>query len=751
MKKTLFLSFMIVINLLKGQTAFHLELKDNQGKRLPNMSVRFVESSSFERIEKKTNHLGVLDMTFDHGKQWIGSVGEMNNCIWVEMHGKGVSQMQMTYDLKDWERQNRLLPNRANIQFKQTKQKHAAMPKPTENQSALKIVLQNENQKPQANIPVVLTCFALSEQFIGKTNSAGECVFLVPNNNDYEIDVDDINSLQWFDFDEHSISQTLFLSFEKKSFTEKHEGKYVIQNIPDAIKPSSSHAMVGLVVNKGGVPLANEFVYIKTSQANIKYRGKTDKEGKVVFMLPLKTKYIVDFTFQKDAAVVDLSRMRGYAQVHQTVNYLPDPRLENIESFIPRVKDLIDLDVNSFVTSQYPASDEPVELFLKWGNKFNANSKEAILEVGFRVNAKPKKNVIPKNLIFVIDVSGSMANDNRLELLKTNLTEVINKMTPQDRIGIVAFDDAVYKVLPSQYVNDKSYLQDVIRALQPKGGTNISKGFEEGLKQLEAVKNPDMVNRVILLSDGYGGDEPQLSIDLAKAYTAKGVQISAIGVGYDFNNALLEQLATIGGGTMQMAGDPSHFNKAFLAVFDGKIDPIGKDVQLEVVFNDQIVYRQLFSYAGEKVSSGKVTVFFDHLFPGLQKMALMKLDVINSTQAIENQKVIARLTYTDPATKKIKVVEKTLSPNWTPATGFLDMTLDMTHKKMMAVAISNQCLKLMAERFARGDRNGAENAAVDGVRQFSQLFPEAMPEDLNGLLLKLQEYVSVFEQLRQEP
>jgi hypothetical protein len=79
------------------------------------------------------------------------------------------------------------------------------------------------------------------------------------------------------------------------------------------------------------------------------------------------------------------------------------------------------------------------------------------------------------------------------------------------------------------------------------------------------------------------------------------------------------------------------------------------------------------------------------------------------------------------------------------------MNLDMNHKKMMAVAISNQCLKLMAEKFAQGNRKGAEAAAAEGIRQFSKLFPDAMPEDLNGLLLKLQEYVSVFEQLRQAP
>lgn len=742
---------MLFVTILSGQTTFHLEVADNTGKRLPNMAVRFVESSTFERIEKKTNNFGVLDITFERGKQWIGSVGEMHNCIWVENFGKGASSMHLTYDVEDWERQNRILPNRANFEFKQTKQSYVSMPKPGATQSVLKIVLQSENQRPQANISVVLTCFALSEQFVGKTNSAGECIFLVPNNNDYEIDVDGINSLNWYDFNERSISQTLFLSFEKKMFTEKQEGKYLVQDIPSTIKPSSSHAKVGLLVKKGGIPLAHEFIYIKTSHAGIKYRGKTDKDGRVVFMLPLKTRYIVDFTFQKDASVVDLTRMRGYAEVQQTINYIPDPRLENIESFIPRVKDLVELDVNSFVTTQYPSSDEPVELFLKWGNQFNANSKEALLEVGFRVNTRPKKNVIPKNLIFVIDVSGSMANENRLELLKTNLIALVNKMTPLDRIGIVAFDTEVYKVLPSQFVKDKAFILDIIRALQPKGGTNISLGLEEGLKQLLTVKNPDMVNRVILLSDGYGGDAPQLSIDLSKTYAAKGLQISAIGVGYDFNSALLEQIATIGGGSMQMAGDPSHLDKAFMNVFDGVTDPIGKDVKLEVLFNDHIVYRQLIGYANETVSPGKVKVTFDHLFPGLQKMLLMKLDIKNSSPTIENQKVTARLTYTDPTTKKTKTIEKELSPTWTSATGLLDMTLDMNHKKMMAVAISNQCMKLMAEKFARGDRAGAEAATKEGVKQFSQLFPAALPEDLNGLLLKLQEYVSVFEQLRQEP
>lgn len=733
------------------QIDYHLQVVNNQNQPAGNLSVRFVESTTFERIEKKTNASGILDMVFDHGELWIGSIGDMNNCLWVEGGGKGNARNHITYDLEVWERENCILPDRSTFAFKKTPQKYPSTPQPDAAHCALKILLKDREGKPQANIPVSITCFKLAEQFTGTTNAAGECIFLLPNKNDYEIDVADIPSIDWADFGDESTSRTTFITYEKKAFTEKQEGKYTVQAIPAGIKPSSSHAQVSLTIRKGGSAIANEPVYLKPVGSSIKYKGKTDENGKVQFMLPLKTKYVVDFTFQRDASVLDLSRMKGFATMSQTITYTPDPRLENIESFIPRVKDLVALNVNDFVTAQYPSSENEVDLFLKWGNKFNASSKEAVLEVGFKVNSKNKKASIPKNLFFVIDVSGSMSNENRLELLKKTLIEMVNRMNAQDRIGIVAFDDQLYQVLPSQFITNKTAICDIIRALQPNGGTNISIGFEEGLKQLEANKKPNMVNRLILLSDGYGGDEPELSLNLAKTYAAKGLQISAIGVGYDYNAVLLEQLATIGGGTMQMAGDPSHYSQAFLKTFDGAIDPIGTDVKLEILFNDQIVYRQLLGYENAQVNAGKVTVAVDHLFPGLQKMALVKMDIIHSTPAIEQEKVVARMTYTDPVTKKQKVVEKELHPEWSTATGLLDMTLDMNHKRMMAVAIVNQSMKLMAERFAAKDRTGAEKAASNGVTQIQKLFPQAVPADLKGLFEKLQEYVSVFERLRAEP
>lgn len=341
-----------------------------------------------------------------------------------------------------------------------------------------------------------------------------------------------------------------------------------------------------------------------------------------------------------------------------------------------------------------------------------------------------------------------MAGDDRLELVKRNLIKLISQCNPTDRVAIVVFSDNATLACPSQLLSNKKAITDVISTLSPTGGTNIYNGVVMGFEELQKYKSPSVVSRLVLLTDGYCSVEPAVTIAKAQEYIKKGMQISTIGVGTDYNKALLSQLASAGGGEMEMAGGPGTIDKAFQKTFASMITPVGQNVRLEILYNDQIVYRQLFGYANAAVAPGKVAVSFDHLFPGLEKMALAKFDIINSTQEIEQMPVTARLVYTDVATKKEKVVEKKLYPEWTQATGKLDMSLDREHKKVLATAIANQSLKNMANAFETGDNTGAENAVTSGIRQIKELFPGAPPHELSGLMKQLEEYVYVFETKR---
>ena len=734
---------------LQAQYQYSVTVFDTKGKPVVNQSVSFIEKSTFERLSFKTDASGKVNLVFDHGNEWVCSIGEMYGYFSVMTSGTGNGSRTITYDLKRYEREKRLAPDRRGITFEQVPQRlKAPTPPANDDLSVVRIVLASKTEEVFPNVPVRLTCFKTNKQYTAKTNNKGEAFFEVPVSQDYEIDVDDIDGMNYIDLDDRSMIHTVKMLYEKKRFTEETNNGYTTQKLPQEVKPSSSHAQVTLTVLKNGQRDANELVFIRTSKSSKMYKGVTDAEGRVTFMLPVKSNYLVDFTFQRDAGVVDLTKVSGLAIKDQTVNYVVDERLKNVETLIPRVKDLIEADVESYLDLQYPAVTNDVELFLKWGNKFNASSKEAIVEIGFKVRDRKAGEEYPKNFMFVVDVSGSMASDDRLEIVKNALIQIVKSSNPTDQMGLVIFSDEGQLVFPPKKITNKQELIELISVLGPTGGTNISSGLNLGLEQLLKTKKEGYVNRLVLLTDGYGGDDVTTTVNTAKTYVAKGIQISAIGVGPDYNEALLKQLATVGGGLMQMAGDANKLQSAFLNEFSGNTNPIGDKVKIEVTYNDKLVYRQLMGYANEKVSAGKVQFEADQLFPNLQKVGLAKFDIINSTQEIEKQPVVVKMTYTDVKTKQVKVVEKKLYPEWSTATGALDITLDKNQKKIMLIAIANQSMKTMANAYEAGDKAKAEQAIQRGVEQINLLFPEGVPVEMMDLMKKVDLYVWAFKEMK---
>jgi hypothetical protein len=93
-------------------------------------------------------------------------------------------------------------------------------------------------------------------------------------------------------------------------------------------------------------------------------------------------------------------------------------------------------------------------------------------------------------------------------------------------------------------------------------------------------------------------------------------------------------------------------------------------------------------------------------------------------------------------------MEKKIHPEWTDATGELDMTIDKEHKKVLAVAIANQQLKVMAESYEAGDKQKAEAVVRSAKDQINQLFPKAKSEEVLAMLQRLTEYVEAFETLK---
>jgi Ca-activated chloride channel family protein len=745
--------FFLFSYVASAQHTFSYELTVRNKKAMPDVGreVVFIEANTYEHVAYKTDASGKLSVTFDHGERWLGSVGEMRNCIDLETGRGGKATRTMTYDPEGWAREHEIKPDRRSIAFTTVNQERLSpVEEPDQTHSVLHIRLEDRNHRGYSKVSVKLVCFETATIYENTTTANGGATFKLPVNQKYEIDVDGVESLKWIDLDARAMTMNMKILYQPRTFTEKQDKRFVVQTVPADVEPSSSHARVKMTIVKEGDRAINEDVYVRMLKSNKVYKGKTNDQGEVTFMLPLRSKYLVDFQYQRDAHEVDLSDVQGIAFQDFTVQYTIDPRLADIENFIPKVKELIDYDIQNFVDKQYPEpTTGDVDFYLSWGNKFNANSKEALLEIGLKVKSRmTRKSKEPLNICFVVDKSGSMMGEDRLEQVKKSMIKFIQQLAPTDMVSIVVFDDQPVVAVPAQKVGDKKKIIDIVYAIQSGGGTNILDGMVMGFEEVKKLRATTTLNRLLLLTDGYGSNPPEMVIEKAKSYIKGGIELSAIGVGADYNQALLSQLASAGGGMLHLAGTSQNIDEIFQRELESILYPFAKKATLTVRYNDQIVYRQLYGYSNEVVVPGKMNVTIPNLFPGLDQLALVKFDILNATPEIEKEKVEVTLEYTDAVSGKPVKLVKELHPEWTTATGALDMAIDKQHKKILAVAVANQQLKVMANAFESGNRDAALAAAQSGIAQMKSLFPDASPEDLISILGRLQEYVDAFELLK---
>ncbi|MFC2037676.1 VWA domain-containing protein [Chloroflexota bacterium] len=189
---------------------------------------------------------------------------------------------------------------------------------------------------------------------------------------------------------------------------------------------------------------------------------------------------------------------------------------------------------------------------------------------------------MPLNLSLVLDKSGSMQGA-KIKNLREAAKLVVDRLGPQDTISIIAFSDRKYRIAASQPVTDKEALKKKIDRIRDGGGTAISGGMNQGLAELDQALSPDRVSRMLLLTDGQTfGDEKRCK-KLGKQAGDRGIKISALGLGDDWNEDLLDAIAEASGGTADFIDSPNKI----VAFFEQEV----KSMQDTVVQNAQMILR----------------------------------------------------------------------------------------------------------------------------------------------------------------
>jgi Ca-activated chloride channel family protein len=223
---------------------------------------------------------------------------------------------------------------------------------------------------------------------------------------------------------------------------------------------------------------------------------------------------------------------------------------------------------------------------------------------GYQVQEWQRK---PATLTFVIDISGSMQRENRLELVKRSLELLVDRLTHQDTVAIVVYGSDARLVLHPTPGGERQVILNAIYSLNTEGATNAEAGLELGYQFAMQAYRPGTSNRVVLCSDGVanvGATSPEAILAKVRGYVEEGVTLTTVGFGMgNFNDVLMEQLADNGDGHYAYVDDLGEAHKLFVEDLTSTLQVIARDAKIQVDFNPDVVsYYRLVGYENRAVA-----------------------------------------------------------------------------------------------------------------------------------------------------
>ena len=330
----------------------------------------------------------------------------------------------------------------------------------------------------------------------------------------------------------------------------------------------------------------------------------------------------------------------------------------------------------------------------KAGDPFSVNTEisecpwnrgHRLAMIGLQGRIIPTQNLPASNIVFLIDVSGSMFSEDKLPLLKQSLKLLVDQLRENDKVSLCVYAGNAGLVMPATNGLQKQKIKDAIDALEAGGSTAGGAGIQLAYKTAKENFVTGGNNRVILCTDGdfnvgiSSDDELERMIEKERE---TGVFLTVLGFGTgNYQDAKMQKLADKGNGNHAYIDQLSEAKKVLVSEFGGTLFTIAKDVKLQVEFNPALVqgYR-LIGYenrmlnkedfnddrkdAGEMGSGHTVTALYEIIPVGVSSEFLKKVDTLKyqreekfSSSTFSNELMTVKLRYKEPDGNTSKLLE----------------------------------------------------------------------------------------------
>ncbi|WP_020533403.1 vWA domain-containing protein [Flexithrix dorotheae] len=245
------------------------------------------------------------------------------------------------------------------------------------------------------------------------------------------------------------------------------------------------------------------------------------------------------------------------------------------------------------------------------------------------------KEKSPLNISLVMDRSGSMQGEGKLEYAKEAAKFVAQNLSRQDNFSFVIYDDQVEVISPSARVTQKESLMRKIEEIQSGGSTNLSGGMLEGYAQVKNTFERNYVNRVLLLSDGLANQGITDMAELQKIVSLKnseeGISISSFGVGADFNEDLMTNLSEYGTGNYYFIDNADKIPEIFAKELKGLLSVVAQNASFSLNYpQEYFTLKNVYGYPYNEREEGKVVIDFKDVFSEEKKSVLFKFELKSS-------------------------------------------------------------------------------------------------------------------------
>lgn len=310
-----------------------------------------------------------------------------------------------------------------------------------------------------------------------------------------------------------------------------------------------------------------------------------------------------------------------------------------------------------------------------------------LIHIGIQGYQLAASEIPQSNLVFLLDVSGSMDEPSKLPLVKQSMSLLLDTLKPDDTISIVVYAGAAGTVLEPTKVKEKSKILAALNNLQAGGSTAGAEGIALAYQLAEANFNAKGVNRIILATDGdfnvgQTGDE-QLQ-DFVERKRDKGIYLSVLGFGQgNYQDEMMQTLAQNGNGTAAYIDTLSEAQKVLVTEATSNLFPIAKDVKIQVEFNPNTVkeYRLIGyetralnreDFSNDKVDAGeigagqRVTAIYEITPVGaesglLEESRYQKESKVGAKK--DSEYAFLRLRYKLPSETQSKLIETPIEKN----------------------------------------------------------------------------------------